>query len=245
MLGRMTLGSRMRLAPPLISVLCSVAITLAALAGLASAATVGCGRVTTFVGPNATGSLPSGDGWVIFAKADGTSEKVILRSGTPVPTLSGYICIASEGVYSTGVIPPGAPGYIPEPADFVTGTGLYCGTVATNPFTSGQISGPRTLQLTGPLNAFGLGVFRVPASIELPAIRSYFCGRFEVGAPSVLVTVLRAGDPGYIASLPNTSTSSDGSAVALVVAFALLVVVTLTLVGLRRARQPAKISFGA
>ena len=221
----------------LIGALCAAAIVLGAAPSVAVAATVGCGRVTTFVGPNAAGSLPSGDGWVIFAKPDGTSEKVVLRSGTQVGTLSGYICIGSEGVYSTGVIAPGASGYVPEPANFVTGTGLYCGDVAVNPYTTGQISGPRTLQLRGALSAFGDGIFSVPTSIALPTAGSYLCGRFEVGAPSVLVTILRVGDPGYIAAgLPNTSTAPEGTMSALGLA-GLVLVASLALFGLRSTRN--------
>ena len=77
----------------LIGALCAASLLFAAAPSAAAAATVGCGRVTTFVGPNAAGSLPSGDGWVIFVKPDGSSDKVILRAGTQVGTLSGYICI--------------------------------------------------------------------------------------------------------------------------------------------------------
>ena len=217
----------------LIGALCAAALLFSAAPSVAAAATVGCGRVTTFVGPNAAGSLPSGDGWVIFAKPDGSSEKVILRAGTQVGTLSGYICIGSEGVYSTGVIAPGVAGYIPEPANFVTGTGVHCGTVAANPFTSGQISGPRTLQLSGGLSAFGAGIFSVPTSIALPTVGSYFCGRFEVGAPSVLVTALRVGDPGYVAAgLPNTGTAPNAAMSAVGLA-GLVLVVGLALFALR------------
>lgn len=219
----------------LIGVLCAVVIVFGAAPDVANAATVGCGRVTTFVGPNAAGSLLSGDGWVIFVKPDGTSEKVILRAGTQVGTLAGYICIGSEGVYSTGVLAPGVAGYISEPANWVTGTGLYCGTVAANPFTSGQISGPRTLQLGGALSAFGQGIFSVPTAMALPTVGSYLCGRFEVGAPSVLASTLRDSDPGYIvAGLPGTSTASTDSisAISLV---ALILIMGLALFGLRRA----------
>lgn len=224
----------------LIGALCAVALLFGAAPSVASAATVGCGRVTTFVGPNAAGSLPSGDGWVIFAKPDGSSDKVILRAGTQVGTLSGYICIGSEGVYSTGVIAPGAAGYIPEPANWVTGTGLYCGTVAVNPFTSGQISGPRTFQLRGGLSAFGEGIFSVPTSIALPTVGSYLCGRFEVGGPSVLVTVVRVGEPGYVAagSLPGTSTSDPTTtSLPVVAALSVVLVAVFGLLVLRRKAQ--------
>jgi hypothetical protein len=197
---------RRRVARHLIFALCVVGASVG-LTSLAGAATVGCGRVTTFVAPNSSGALLSGDGWVIFGKSDGSSEKVILRAGGPVGPLSGYICVTSEGVYLTEVLSPSAAGYIPEPADqIIPGTAVYCGTVAANPFTSGQISGARTLQLRGGLSASAEGIFSVPASIALPAIGSYLCGRFEPGGPSRLVTVVHAGDPGYVAALPNTST---------------------------------------
>jgi len=177
---------------------------------VAAAATVSCGRVTTFVNPDSSGALNNGDGWLIVAKLDGTSEKVILRSRsqTSFGGISGYICMNVDGMYFAGLLTPGAAGYIPEPADFVTGTGVYCGTVAANPYSSGQMSGPRTLQLHGGLSAYGDGIFSVPVSIPLPAVGTYFCGRFSVGGPSQLVTALQPGDPGYVAAgLPNSSTA--------------------------------------
>jgi hypothetical protein len=224
----------------LIGALCSIALLFVAAPVAVNAATVGCGRVTTLVAPNAAGSLNNGDGWLIFAKPDGSSEKVILRSGslTPVGGISGYICVGIDGVYFTGLLAPGTTGYIPEPANWVTGTGVYCGTVATNPYTSGQISGPRTLQLTGGLSAFGAGIFKVPSEIALPTVGSYLCARFEVGAPSVLATILRAGDPGYLAagSLPSTSTAPD-EGISVVVLAGLVFVAALTMSGLRRRRN--------
>lgn len=228
----------------LVGALCAVALLFGAAPSVAAAATVDCGRVTTFVGPNAVGSLITGDGWVIFARPDGSSNKVILRSGTQVGNLSGYICIGSEGVYSTGLIAPGAAGYIPEPANVVSGTGVYCGAVAMNPFPTGQLSGPRTfqlrggtIQLRGGQDALGERIFSVPTSIALPTVGSYLCGRFEVGAPSVLVTVLRVGDPGYVAAgLPNTSTAPEGTMSALGLA-GLVIVAGLGLLGLRTRRR--------
>jgi hypothetical protein len=205
--------------------------------GVAAAATVGCGRVTTFVAPNSSGALNSGDGWLIFAKPDGTSDKVILRSGTLTPAggISGYICMGIDNLYFTGLLTPGAAGYIPEPANWVTGTGVYCGIVSVNPFTSGQISGPRTLQLRGGLSVYGEGIFSVPASIALPAVGSYLCGRFSVGAPSQLVTVLQAGDPGYVpAGLPNTSTVRTEAAPAIELVGLLAVIGMLLALGARR-----------
>jgi len=194
----------------LIGALCFAAIFFCLAPGVADAATVDCGRVTTFVAPNSAGALNSGDGWLIFAKPDGTSEKVILRSGTLTPAggISGYVCVGSDGVYFTGLVAPGTAGYVPEPAGSVPGTGVYCGTVAMNPFASGQMSGPRTFLLRGGLSAYSDGIFTVPTSIVLPTIGSYLCGRFSVGGPSQLVGLLGAGEPGYVPQgLPNTSTA--------------------------------------
>jgi hypothetical protein len=227
----------------LIGALCAAAILLAIAPGAADAASVGCGQVTTFVAPNSAGALNSGDGWLILAKPDGTSEKVILRSGTLAPSggMSGYVCVAIDGVYFAGLLAPGTAGYIAEPAGAVAGTGVYCGTVAANPFTSGQISGPRTLQLRGALSAFGAGIFNVPASMALPAIGSYLCGRFEVGGPSQLVAVLQPGDPGYAAAgLPNTSTAPAGTTP--VVERLGLIVATGLAVGALRTRRRRTIS---
>ena len=196
----------------LIGALCAVAILFGSAPGVAIAATVGCGRVTTFVAPNSAGALTNSDGWVIFVKPDGTSDKVILRAGTQVGALSGYVCLGIDSIYFTGLLAPGMAGYIPEPLDWVTpGTAVYCGTVAANSITSGQGSGPRSYELRVTSGPGGGGRFSVPESIALPTIGSYLCGRFEQGVPmNGLVAVLRAGDPGYVAvgSLPSTSTSA-------------------------------------
>lgn len=193
----------------LVGGLCALAITFGLAPHPAAAATVDCGRVKSFAAPNSAGALNGGDGWVIFAKPDGTEVKVILHSGTQMPAgaMSGYVCVGIDGVYFTGLLAPGAAGYVPEPANWVTGTGVYCGTVAANAFGSGQLSGPRTFQLRGGLSAFGGGIFSVPPSIALPTIGSYLCGRFAVGGPSQLVALLAAEDAGYVPQgLPNTST---------------------------------------
>ena len=223
----------------LIGALCAVALLFSAAPKVVAAATVGCGRVTTFVGPNAAGSLPGGDGWVIFVKPDGSSDKVILRAGTQVGTLSGYICIGSEGVYSTGVIAPGAAGYIAEPAVSVTpGTAVYCGTVAANSTTSGQGSGPRTFELRVPSGPGGGFPFSVSPEDPLPTIGNYLCGRFRQGVPTNgLLAVLRVGDPGYVAAgLPNTSTAAGG-AMSLLSLAGLVLIAALSLLGLRMRRN--------
>lgn len=192
--------------------LCAVAILFGAAPGVAAAATVGCGRVTTFVAPNSAGALRNSDGWVIFVKPDGSSEKVILRAGTQVGTLSGYVCVGIDGIHFTSVLAPSAAGYIPEPLEWLPAdTVVYCGTVAANSITSGQGSGPRTYELrvtSGPPG--GRGPFSVSGSIPLPALGSYLCGRFARGVPMMgLLAILRAGDAGYVsASLPATSTSA-------------------------------------
>lgn len=194
----------------LIGAMCAVAILFGAAPGVATAATVGCGRVTTFVAPNSAGALPNSDGWVIFVKPDGTSEKVIIRAGTQLGAVSGYVCLGIDSIYFTNLIAPGAVGYVPEPADWVApGSAVYCGTVAANSITSGQGSGLRTYELRVTSGPGGGGRFVVPESIALPTIGSYLCGRFQQGVPvNGLVAVLRAGDPGYvIVGLPTTSTA--------------------------------------
>ena len=224
----------------LIGLLCAVALLFGAAPNVAAAGTVGCGRVTTFAPPNSAGSLNNGDGWIIYAKPDGTSDKVIIRSGTLTPngSIAGYVCLEVDGFYFAGVLAPGTAGYIPEPANWVTGTGVYCGTVAVNPFTSGQLSGPNTFQLAG-LSAFSLGIFSVPASIAPLTVGDYLCGRFEVGGPSRLIAILAVGDPGYVVGLPNTSTSSSSEiSTPMVGAFAAALLSVLVLIGLRRVGKP-------
>ena len=191
----------------LIGALCAVAILFGATADVAVAASVECGRVTTFVAPSSAAA-----GWVIFAKPDGTSAKVIVRAGTQVGALSGYVCLGVDSIYLTGLLAPGTAGYVPEPLDWVApGTAVYCGTVAANSITVGQGSGPRTFELRVTSGPGGGGRFSAPGSIPLPPLGSYLCGRFEQGVPTNgLIAVLRAGDPGYVvAGLPNTSTTTS------------------------------------
>lgn len=214
----------------LIGALCAAAILFGAAPDLAVAATVGCGRVTTFVAPDSSGALNSGDGWMIFAKPDGSSDKVIIKSGrlTPTGSIGGYVCIAIDGLYFDGVLAPGTAGYIPEPAVwFPSGTAVYCGVVAPNSVTSGQGSGPRTFELRVTSGPGGGGRFSVPESIALPAIGSYLCGVFAQGAPmNALLSALRPGDPAYVGAggLPSTSTDPGTSAPATPLAGLLLVV---------------------
>jgi hypothetical protein len=219
----------------------AVVIVLGAAPGLAAAAIVGCGRVTTFVAPNSAAALVNSDGWLIFAKPDGTSDKVIIRAGTQVGALSGYVCIGIDSIYLTAVVAPGMAGYVPEPADWVTGTVVYCGTIAANSFTSGQLSGPRTFELIVTSGPAGGERFAVPASIPLPTIGSYLCGRFERGGPNSLVAVLRAGDAGYVtAGLPNTSTSVDAAtSMPILGAFGAALLAVLAVLS-RRARRDSK-----
>lgn len=93
----------------------AVAIVVFATPTLSSAATVSCGRVTTFVAPDSAGALTTGDGWMILAKADGSSEKIIIRSGrlTSTGSIGGYVCVSVDGLYFNGVLAPGTAGYIP------------------------------------------------------------------------------------------------------------------------------------
>ncbi|HTJ60862.1 MAG TPA: hypothetical protein VL333_06685 [Candidatus Saccharimonadales bacterium] len=221
----------------LIGGLCAAAILFGPSPQQAAAASVDCGRVTTFVAPDSAGALNGGDGWLIFAKPDGTSAKVILRSGTQTPAgaISGYVCVGIDGVYFTGLIAPGAAGYVPEPAGSVPGTGVYCGTVAANPFSSGQLSGPRTFKLGGALSGFG--IFSVPTSIALPTVGSYLCGRFAVGGPSQLVALLGSSDAGYVPqSLPNTTTAPADATRAPEISM-LILIATLAVLALRADRS--------
>lgn len=218
----------------------AVVILFGASAIQAAAATVGCGRVTTFVAPNSAGALNGGDGWLIFVKPDGSSDKVILRAAqvTSVGAISGYVCVGIDGVYFTGVLAPGTAGYIPEPAVWVTpGTAVYCGIVIANTITSGQGSGPRTFEFLATSGPGSGGRFSVPESIALPTIGSYLCGQFAQGAPmNGLLMVLRAGDPGYVsAGLPNTSTAPDGAVPA--IGLAGLALIALSLLGSRMRRS--------
>jgi hypothetical protein len=227
----------------LIGALCAVAILFGAAPSVANAAaTVGCGRVTTFVAPNSAGAQRNSDGWVIFLKPDGSSEKVILRAGTQVGTLSGYVCVGIDGVYFTGLLAPGTAGYIIEPLEWLPADSVvYCGIIAANSITTGQGSGPRTYELhvtSGP--AGGRGPFGVPDSIPLPALGDYLCGRFARGAPMMgLLAVLRTGDPGYVAagSLPGTSTSAPArSSLPALAAFGATLSAVFGLFGLCRER---------
>lgn len=218
----------------------AIAIVFGSTPSVAAAATVGCGRVTTFVAPGAASPLPSSDGWLIFVKPDGTSDKVIVRSGTLTPFggISGYVCVGVDGIYFTGVLAPGTAGYIPEPQVWVSpGSAVYCGIVGANSITSGEGSGPRTFELQVTSGPGGGGRFSVPASIALPAIGSYLCGRFAQGAPmNGLIAVLGVGDPGYVAAgLPNTSTSPPSTAPALI-GFSAILVAVLGSLGLWRRR---------
>lgn len=87
------------------------------------------------------------------------------------------------------------------------GTAVHCGTVAANPISSGQGSGPRTFEFVAGSPGGG-GRFFVPESLPLPTIGSYLCGQFEQGAPTnALKVILRPDDPGYIA---NTWASACG-----------------------------------
>jgi hypothetical protein len=233
----------------LIGALCAVAILFGAAPSVANAATVGCGRVTTFVAPDSAGALRNSDGWVIFLKPDGSSEKVILRAGTQVGTLSGYVCVGIDGVYFTGLLAPGTADYIVEPLEWLPADSIvYCGIIAANSITSGQGSGSglRTYELrvtSGPAAsgpAGGRGPFFVPDSIPLPVLGSYVCGRFARGVPMMaLVAVLRAGDPGYVAagSLPGTSTSAPtSSSLPPLAALGATLLAVFVVFGLRRER---------
>src|SRR5437762_2496666 len=78
---------------------------------------------------------------------------------------------------------------------------VYCGIVKANTVTSGAGSGARVFEFTTSTGPGGSEQrFSVPDSMALPTVGSYICGQFEQGAPSMsLVTLLRPGDPGYVA----------------------------------------------
>jgi LPXTG-motif cell wall-anchored protein len=117
---------------------------------------------------------------------------------------------------------------------------LYCGVVAANPTTSGEGSGPNTYELRvtkGPTGAAASFTFGVAQSIALPTIGTYICGQFAEGAPmNALMTLVRPGDPGYVAStLPSTSTLPNTGA-GMGVWLLLTGFVALAGVGLHRSR---------
>ena len=237
---------RKRVLYGLISTLMTIAF-LVAFANVARAATVECGRITTFVAPGSSAALVTGDGWIIIVKPDGTSTKAIIRAATIGPTgaIAGYVCFGVESAYFAGLLAPGTPGYITEPLIWVTpGTAVYCGTVAPNSIATGQGSGSRTFELQVTSGPGGGGRFAVPESLPLPAIGGYLCGRFAQGAPvNGLLAVIVAGESGYVvAGLPQTSTdaSSDQLAALAAVAVGMLLVATaIRRSGIGGTRQPS------
>jgi hypothetical protein len=91
---------------------------------------------------------------------------------------------------------------------------VYCGVVRVNSITSGQGSGPRTLELQVTSGPAGGGRFSVPASIPFPTVGSYMCGQFEQGVPmNGLVGLLSPGDPGFVGQLLTPTLSPEPSAV--------------------------------
>ena len=91
---------------------------------------------------------------------------------------------------------------------------VYCGVVNANSVTSGQGSGPRSYELQVTSGPGGGGRFAVPESIALPTIGSYICGQFVQGVPmNSLVSLLRPGDPGYVAQ-PGTATIAPAPSAA-------------------------------
>jgi len=90
---------------------------------------------------------------------------------------------------------------------------VYCGVVRVNSITSGQGSGPRTLELQVTTGPGGGGRFSVPASITFPMVGSYMCGQFEQGVPMIgLVALLSPGDPGFVAQPVTAVASPEPSA---------------------------------
>lgn len=220
--------------------------TLALLGGTTPAAAAGpivdCGRVTTFVPPNSPGALNGGDGWVIVARSDGTSEKAIIRAGMQLGELSGYVCLAIDGIYVSSVVTPEMPRYIPEASTFVPqGTAVYCGIVIPNSITSGQGSGLRTYEFQVTSGPGGGGRFGVSNALPLPIVGTYICGRFAQGVPmNGLLGYLSPGDPGYVVNtLPSTSTSPTGELGAAALTSVLVAMLLLAGLGaLIRGRSP-------
>lgn len=154
------------------------------------------------------------------AKNVGTAtvgEKTWNLSGTPGPNnISPQATVGSE-VCLTGQVAQVETG----PADLLIRWSLtpntqqtaapstpvvYCGIVAVNSITSGQGSGPRTLELQVTSGPGGGGRFSVRESIPLPTVGSYICGQFVQGIPlNALTALMRPGDPGYVAG-PVTAT---------------------------------------
>lgn len=199
----------------------ALAIVLFALPAATSAATVGCGRVTTFVAPDSTGALRNGDGWMIFVKVDGSSEKVIIRSGrlTSTGSIGGYVCVSIDGVYFNGVLAPGTAGYIPEPPGSVrnlpsTSTPLEkCGKVTAYDFVQ-SLTNPGTLAVDDVRFVVGLpGGFRrsdiPPLTMPFAQIRlgQTVCVRGLVD-PLPGAWHLLSGEVVIVAGLPATSTAA-------------------------------------
>jgi hypothetical protein len=96
---------------------------------------------------------------------------------------------------------------------------VYCGVVAVNSITSGQGSGPRTLELLVTSGPAGGGRFSVSASIPFPTVGSYICGQFEQGVPmNGLMALLRPGQTGYVAQAVAATIAPVPSAVAIAIA---------------------------
>jgi hypothetical protein len=117
---------------------------------------------------------------------------------------SALFCVPVLASSWSGVVDAAGPGTVV----------VLCGVVAANPTTSGEGSGPGTFELrvtSGPPGTAPTSVFGVATSVPQPTIGSYICGEFQEGVPmNGLMTLLRPGDPGYVArSLPSTSVQRD------------------------------------
>jgi hypothetical protein len=96
---------------------------------------------------------------------------------------------------------------------------VYCGVVAVNSITSGQGSGPRTLELLVTSGPAGGGRFSVSASIPFPTVGSYICGQFAQGVPmNSLTALLRPGQTGYVAQAVAATIAPVPSAVPIAIA---------------------------
>lgn len=212
-----------------------------------SAATVSCGRVTTFVAPDSAGALTSGDGWMILAKTDGSSEKIIIRSGrlTSTGSIGGYVCVSVDGLYFNGVLAPGTAGYIPEPFGRLPSTSTpldKCGKVTAYDFVVSP-NNAGTLTVDGVRFVVGLpGGFRrsdiPPLTVPFASVRldQTVCVRGLVD-PLPGGWHLLSGEVVIVSGLPATSTagaSTDRMQVLITMAVAL--VAALSFYGARRAR---------
>jgi hypothetical protein len=75
---------------------------------------------------------------------------------------------------------------------------VFCGTLAENSIKTGQGSAPNSFELRSPTGASG-APFMWTLNAATPALGTYLCGRFELGAPMLgLLGLVGPGDPAYV-----------------------------------------------